>query len=253
MYHDFVEAFGEHHYVGSPTADDRILHKKGIDRIYDTYAEESKFRKTDYLIITLADRLAEERIGIISSRTLLNHLGQFIDDKGVPEYRKESIIWNCWKYDVPIFIPALNDSSIGLALTQHYIHLKDKGGKPVIIDEIMDNHEILQIKKSSEKTGVIYVGGGVPKNYIQQTAYLQDIFGIPDAAHDYGFQITTDTPQWGGLSGCTFKEGLSWGKEKPEGEYTTCYCDATIALPLIVKATLENWSLEERKKMKLNS
>ena len=108
-----------------------------------------------------------------------------------------------------------------------------------MINEIQDNYEILQIKRSSVKTGVIYVGGGVPKNYIQQTAYLQDMFGIPDSEHDYGFQITTDTPQWGGLSGCTFQEGVSWGKEKTSGMYTTCYCDATIALPLIVKTALE--------------
>ena len=106
--------------------------------------------------------------------------------------------------------------------------------------------QIFQIKRAASKTGVIYIGGGVPKNYIQQTAYLEDLFGIPDAGHDYGFQITTDTPQWGGLSGCTFKEGLSWGKEKPEGSYVTCYCDATIALPIIVKSVLERCTWEKR-------
>jgi len=92
----------------------------------------------------------------------------------------------------------------------------------------------------------------VPKNYIQQTAYLQDMFGVPDAGHDYGFQMTTDSPQWGGLSGCTFREGLSWGKEKSGGKYSTCYCDATIVLPLIVKATLERCkNSEKRRKLQL--
>jgi deoxyhypusine synthase len=252
MYHDLVEALGEHHYLGSPDADDRILREESIDRIYDTYADESKFRMFDNMVMGLANTLAEKHDTPISSRFFLHILGEFIDGRSPRKDKKESIIWNAWKKGVPIFVPALNDSSLGLALTQHYIKFLEEGLKPLIVDEIKDNYEILQIKKAASKTGVIYVGGGVPKNYIQQTAYLQDLFGIPDAGHDYGFQITTDSPQWGGLSGCTFKEGLSWGKEKPEGEYTTCYCDATITLPLIVKTALERCNnLEKRKRIHL--
>ena len=239
MYHDFVEAFGEHHYVGSPDADDIILRKEGIDRIYDIYTDESKFGVIGNMITFFADNLADEKFGNVSSRLLLYMLGELIDEKGATEDKKDSIIWNCWKNGVPIFVPALSDSSLGLAITEHYIKFAEKGRSPLVIDQIRDNYEILQIKKAAPKTGVIYIGGGVPKNYIQQTAFLERHFGIPDAEHEYGFQITTDSPQWGGLSGCTFKEGLSWGKEKPGGKYATCYCDATIALPLIVKATLE--------------
>jgi len=239
MYHDFVEAFGGHHYVGSPDADDIILRKEGIDRIYDIYTDESKFGVIGNMITFFADNLADEKFGNVSSRLLLYMLGELIDEKGATEDKKDSIIWNCWKNGVPIFVPALSDSSLGLAITEHYIKFAEKGRSPLVIDQIRDNYEILQIKKAAPKAGVIYIGGGVPKNYIQQTAFLERHFGIPDAEHEYGFQITTDSPQWGGLSGCTFKEGLSWGKEKPGGKYATCYCDATIALPLIVKATLE--------------
>lgn len=239
MYHDFVEAMGEHHYLGSPDADDGVLREAGIDRIYDTLADESQFRRFDRMVEQLADDMVREGATSVSSRFFLNRLGQYIDENGNAEGREDSIVWNCWAHGVPIFVPALNDSSLGLALTQHHIRYVEKGLHPLRIDEIRDNYEILQIKKAAPKTGVIYVGGGVPKNYIQQTAYLEDMFGIPDAGHDYGFQITTDSPQWGGLSGATFREGLSWGKEKPEGEYVICYCDATIAFPLIVKATLE--------------
>jgi len=247
MYHDLVEALGEHHYLGSPEVDDVELKKAGIDRIYDTFADESKFRMIDNMIESFANELAEQNSEGVSSRFFLNRLGSFIDVEGGLEDKKESVIWNCWKKDVPIFVPALNDSSLGLALTQHHIRFVEAGRKPFTIDEIRDNYEIFRIKKAASKTGVIYVGGGVPKNYIQQTAYLQDIFGIPDAGHDYGFQITTDAPHWGGLSGCTFREALSWGKEKAGGKYVTCYCDATIALPLIVKATLERCkSLDKR-------
>jgi deoxyhypusine synthase len=252
MYHDLVEALGEHHYLGSPDTDDRILREESIDRIYDTYADETKFRMIDNRIMLLADQLAEQNIDTFSSRFFLNQLGDFIDREGKVEDKKDSIIWNCWRDEVPIFVPALNDSSLGLALTQHHIKFLEKKKTPFVIDEIKDNYEIFSIKRMAPKTGVIYIGGGVPKNYIQQTAYLQDLFGIPDASHDYGFQITTDSPHWGGLSGCTFMEGISWGKEKFGGKYATCYCDATIALPLIVKTTLErSKKLEKRSKLRL--
>ncbi|MCK4952697.1 deoxyhypusine synthase family protein [Candidatus Bathyarchaeota archaeon] len=252
MYHDLVEALGEHHYLGSPDMDDRILREESIDRIYDTYADETKFRMIDNRIMLLADQLAEQNIDTFSSRFFLNQLGDFIDKEGKVEDKKDSIIWNCWRDEVPIFVPALNDSSLGLALTQHHIKFVEKKKNPFVIDQIKDNYEIFSIKRMAPKTGVIYIGGGVPKNYIQQTAYLQDLFGIPDASHDYGFQITTDSPHWGGLSGCTFMEGISWGKEKVGGNYATCYCDATIALPLIVKTTLErSKKLEKRSKLRL--
>jgi len=83
------------------------------------------------------------------------------------------------------------------------------------------------------------VGGGVPKNCIQQTAYLEAIIDAVGRGHDFGFQITTDRPDWGGISGCTFREGVSWGKVKDDREFVTCYSDATIALPLIMRAVLE--------------
>ena len=252
MYHDLVEALGERHYLGSPEVDDRDLYREQIDRIYDTYADESKFRMFDNMIMSLANELTKKNVGKLSSRQFLSLLGDFVESKGQVDQKKYSIIWNCWKHGVPIFIPALNDSSLGLALTQHYIGSINTNSTPLIIDQIQDNYEIFQIKKKSERSGVIYVGGGVPKNYIQQTAYLQDLFGVPDSGHDYGFQLTTDSPQWGGLSGATFKEGLSWGKQKSEGMYVTCHCDATIALPLIVKATLERCkNLEGRSRFEL--
>ena len=252
MYHDLVEALGEHHYLGSPDVDDQLLQEEDIDRIYDTFADESKFRMVDNMVMRWADEFAEQSGSAISSRFFLHLLGEFIDGKSPLKDKENSIIWNAWKNGVPIFVPALSDSSLGLALTQHYVKFVEAGKNPLVIDEIKDNYEILQIKRAASKTAVIYVGGGVPKNYIQQTAYLQDMFGIPDAGHDYGFQITTDSPQWGGLSGCTFKEGISWGKEKSGGQYATCHCDATIALPLIVKAVLERCTtLNQRGRLNL--
>jgi len=253
MYHDFIEAFGEHHYIGSPDVDDALLRKEGIDRIYDTYANEEKFGVIENMITYFADKLATEKINNLSSRQFLLGLGELIEKKAPADAKRDSIIWNCWKEGVPIFVPAFSDSSLGLAVTEHYIQFVNKGQPPLVIDQIKDNVEILNIKRTASKTGVIYVGGGVPKNYVQQTAFLERHFGVPDAEHDYGFQITTDSPQWGGLSGCTFKEGISWGKEKSGGKYATCYCDATIAFPLVVKAVLERCkNLDKRKRLKFN-
>ena len=237
MYHDTAETLGGYHYIGSPDVDDRELYESGIDRIYDVFADEKKYREIDNKIMALADGVVKTE-PIISSRRFLYHLGKYIDEAS-SQGKEDSIVWNCWKYNVPIFVPALSDSSIGLGITQHYVDHLNKRLTPLVIDEIRDNYEIFKIKKASKKTGVIYVGGGVPKNYIQQTAYLEDIFGVPDSGHDYGFQLTTDRPEWGGLSGATFKEAFSWGKERPSGMYVVCYCDATIALPLVVKAVLE--------------
>jgi len=240
-YHDLVEGFGYYHYKGSPEINDFELYQRRIDRIYDTFGDEEKYRLVDEKVVTLADRIRAENsdVVVMSSREFLHELGGLIDREGKEEEKESSFLRNCWQHKVPVFVPALCDSSIGLSLTRHYINSIKKGLKPLVIDQIKDNYEIFEIKKSSKKTGVIYIGGGVPKNYIQQTSYLEETFGQRNRGHDYGFQITTDRPEWGGLSGCTFKEGISWGKEKHTGEFVTCYCDATIALPLIVKAVLE--------------
>ncbi|MEM2094956.1 MAG: deoxyhypusine synthase family protein [Candidatus Bathyarchaeia archaeon] len=251
MYHDVVEALGFHHYIGWPDVDDCELYRHGIDRIYDIFAKEKEYRTVDQIIKNLADVLAGLETNSISSRRFMYHLGQFIDKNG-SESKGDSIVWNCWRVNVPIFIPAFCDSSLGLAVTQHYIHFLKEKRKPLLIDQIKDNYEIFSIKRASKKTGVIYIGGGVPKNYIQQTAYLMCLFGIPDSGHDYGIQLTTDRPEYGGLSGCTFKEGLSWGKERVTGRYATCYCDATIAFPIIVKAVLESCvNLDKRQALQL--
>jgi deoxyhypusine synthase len=248
MYHDTVESLGYHHYIGRPDIDDTQLYKHGIDRIYDTYGNEKEYRAVDRRVEKLADKLVETEPKGISSRRFMKQLGKFIDENSVEGDKKDSIVWNCWKMGVPIFVPAFCDSSLGLAVTQHRFHALEEKRQHLILDQIADNCEIFNVKKMSKKSGVIFVGGGVPKNYIQQTAYLQDMFGIPDSGHAYGFQITTDRPEWGGLSGCTFREGMSWGKEKKSGRYVACYCDATIALPLIVKGVLELCSgLENRK------
>ena len=132
---------------------------------------------------------------------------------------------------VPIFCPAIGDSSLGFS-----IMFANRAGRSIRLDSLKDVHESSMITEKSSKTGVIYLGGGVPKNFIQQTAVIASYQTRHDRSHDSAIQITTDSPVWGGLSGCTFEEAQSWGKIGQRAKMATCHCDVTIALPIIAHA-----------------
>ncbi|MBM4237837.1 MAG: deoxyhypusine synthase, partial [Euryarchaeota archaeon] len=193
-YQDFYQGRGFSHYKCSPNIDDLKLRDLWLDRIYDTLVDEEKFRDTDAYIGEIAGGLEPRGY---SSREFMEILGANLKDEN-------SILYNAKKYGVPIFVPALNDSSIGIGLTGLYVSRR-KESKPFMrIDPIRDNWELTQVKIHSDKTGVIYIGGGVPKNYIQQTEVIAETLGYDKGGHHYAIQITTDVPYWGGLSGCTF-------------------------------------------------
>lgn len=229
LYHDFIEAMGIRHYIGSPDVGDVELRELRIDRVYDTFLDDRALTAMDNLIKEMSDRL-EPRV--YSSREYLSFIGRNIKDEG-------SILYTAAKHGVPIFCPALCDSSFGIALTKQYKECRDVGRKTMIIDQIRDVYEFMQIKEKSKKTGAIYIGGGVPKNYIQQLEVLFDVLGIKIEGHKYVIQITTDDPKFGGLSGATFEEAQSWGKVTSEACKAVAYIDATIGLPLLVGAIIE--------------
>ncbi len=179
-----------------------------MDRIYDTLVDEDKFRETDAVIGGIAEKLEPRGY---SSREFMEILGDHVKDKN-------SILYNCRKYGVPMFVPALNDSSIGIGLTGLYQRARAAKKPFMHMDSIRDNWELTQMKIKAEKTGVIYIGGGVPKNFIQQTEVIAETLGYDKGGHHYAIQITMDAPQWGGLSGCTFEEAQSWGKIQPGRE-----------------------------------
>ncbi len=230
--HDFIEAMGYHHYVGSAHVDDKVLEDLKIDRIYDTYVDNQEFETVELTISKFASELEPRSY---SSREFLAFLGSKVEDP-------DSILHTAYEEGVPVFCPALCDSAIGIGLTHLYAQKDSNGqGQGPFIDQIRDNYEIAQIKLKSEETGAIYVGGGVPKNYIQQLEPLLDTMGYRDVnGHKYAIQITTDDPKWGGLSGCTFEEAQSWGKISKEAQMATVYIDSTIGLPLIVGAFLQS-------------
>ena len=228
LYHDTYEARGLKHYMGSPNLDDVALRKAKVDRIYDVLGDENRFYDTDKWIEKhLCDRLDDDTP--YSSREILETLGEVLYKIAGAQ---SSITLDAYKSGIPIYCPALNDSSLGFSLT--FANRRRK--RRIIFDGLKDIDETAMITEKAQMTGVIYLGGGVPKNFIQQTAVVAGYQLNRDKSHNYAIQITTDMPVWGGLSGCTFEEAQSWGKISSGARMATCYSDITIALPLVVHA-----------------
>ena len=237
MFHDLFESFGYRHYVGSEDDDDDALRKQRIVRVYDALMDDHEINRVIHFLSRVPDQLGER---VVSSRRYLEVLGNTLKDEG-------SILRTASCCGVPVFIPALSDSSIGIGLT--FLHLRKKvASEGLLIDQIRDSFEIAQLKEMASATGAIYVGGGVPKNYIQQLGPVTELLFRKEQGHQYAFQITTDDPKWGGLSGCTFEEAKSWGKIEKGSSYAAVYMDATVALPLLVGAVLQEGKVYRKRK-----
>ncbi len=226
---DIFEAMGHKYYQGTWMANDEELLEAKIDRFYDIYADEYDYRELEGLIKKFADTLDPK--GVYSTREFLNRFGEYQWDKGI-----KSITAAAWKHGVPIYSPGLIDSGYGVALS-----LLKREGKLIRLDQTKDMEELGQIAERTKRTGVVYVGGGVPKDTIQLATIIKSLAegGEEETPHEYAIQITTDSPQWGGLSGCTLEEAISWGKIAANSKRSVVYCDATIALPLIAHAMNE--------------
>jgi deoxyhypusine synthase len=234
MFHDIFESTGGKHYVGTHCANDEALFKDGVDRIYDVFAVEQEFRGTDHMVMDWAMKHLEAGKSY-SSREFFQMLGRHIVENLNAD--ADGIVASAYRHNVPIFVPALSDSSIGIALM-----VARRQGHPVNIDQMKDVDEITQIVENTRKTGVIYVGGGVPKNFIQQTEVIMSMLELPIEGHSYAIQYTTDAPHWGGLSGCTFEEAVSWGKIAAVAPKVQVFADATISLPIVSHALKEKTS-----------
>jgi len=210
--HDLVEALGHHHYKGDEKADDRELNEKGIDRIYDVYMKNEVYQDLeDFFEKNWGEFEKCEDI-----KSFIWKIGELLN---VDE--EESILKKCYVKKIPVFCPALADSGIGLIIWG-----KKVAGKHIKVDAFEDMKEIIDFAWKEKNKGVIYVGGGTPKNFIQQSMQ----FSTPA---DFGIQITTDKEEYGGSSGAKLKEGISWGKMSSKGKFVDVSCDATLSLPLI--------------------
>ncbi|NQT30529.1 MAG: deoxyhypusine synthase family protein [Candidatus Saganbacteria bacterium] len=222
IYQDIYASFGFGHYKGTPSSDDAGLFDLNIDRIYDTYIDEEKVARTDRFCKLVADEMDPANY---SSRAYLDKLAERLEDP-------ESILYQCHKLGVPVFVPALNDSSIGIGLTEHRVRSQEAGKPGIAIDSIRDNAELVQIVVKSPKTAAFYVAGGVPKNYINDSIVMSYIYGV-DRGHDYALQITTAVTADGGLSSSTLSEGLSWGKISKKARYAMAWVEPSVSLPLL--------------------
>jgi deoxyhypusine synthase len=239
MYQDYYQAKGYLHYVGSPDAEDTRLRDLYIDRIYDTYVDEAKFWETDCGIGKFADTL---KPGNYSSRMFLETLAGTVSDD-------QSILVTAKKHGIPIFAPAINDSSIGIGLTEHYHRCLKEGRKGVTIDSIQDNYELTQIVVKSKCTSAVYIAGGVPKNFINDSVVMSYIFDRDTGGHRYAIQLTTDVPHWGGLSGSTLSEATSWGKVSKKATHQMAFVEPSVSLPLIAGYLIKKESGKNRSRI----
>ncbi len=226
IYQDIYQTIGGRHWMGTPTADDVRLRELYLDRIYDTYVDELKFEDTDREIGRVTDEFPRRPA---SSREYLQFLGSRFPSS-------ESIVATAARRGVPVFSPALIDSSIGIGLTLHYQANRGRSDR-FILDAVRDNYELVQILAASPRTAVVYIGGGTPKNWINDGIVMANYaFGREGEGHYYALQITTDAPHWGGLSGSTLDEAQSWGKIAKTATRAMAHVEASIGLPLLAGA-----------------
>lgn len=221
---DFFEGLGFKHYVGSPTADDHELMEARIDRIYDTYIDEDELRICDRTIREIADELPPRPF---SSREFINQMGHYLHEN---HRENESVVRLAYEKQLPIFVPAFSDSSAGFGLVEHQYH---RSGQAMLsIDSARDFLELTKVKMASKSTGLLMVGGGVPKNFAQDITVAAELLVGEAEMHKYAIQITVADERDGGLSGSTLQEAHSWGKVETANEQMV-FSEATLAFPLI--------------------
>jgi deoxyhypusine synthase len=239
---DFFEALGFKHYRGSQTVDDNILRDLYIDRIYDTYINEEELQNCDKTILEIANGLDPRPY---SSREFIQEMGKYLVKNSK---KKNSLVQAAYENNVPIFCPAFSDSSAGFGLVLHQVANPDKH---LSIDSVKDFRELTEIKIKAGDTGIFIVGGGTPKNFLQDTVVCAEILGKEVPLHKYAVQITVADVRDGACSSSTLKEAASWGKVSTAYEQMV-YAEATSVLPLIVSYVYHKGSWKKRKAKNFN-
>ena len=236
---DFFEALGFKHYQGSQFQDDTELRKNYIDRIYDTYIDEEELQHCDKVIGEIADSLEPRPY---TSREFISELGKYLKKNAK---KKGSLIEMSYDYQVPIFCPAFTDSSAGFGLVMHQ---EKNPKKHMTIDSIREFRELTEIKIKSKGSGLLMIGGGVPKNFIQDTVICAELLGKDVDMHKYAIQITVADSRDGACSSSTLKEASSWGKVDTSKEQMV-FAEATSVIPLIASDAYHKgeWKKRDRK------
>ena len=224
---DFFEALGFKHYQAAGPVDDNILRANYIDRIYDTYIDEEELQNCDHTIYEIAESLEPRPY---SSREFIYEMGKWLAAGNAK--KPGSLIQTAYEEGAPIFCTAFVDSSAGFGLVKHQVE-RAKAGKPYMsIDAVADFRELTDIKLAAGATGLFMVGGGVPKNFAQDTVVCAEILGIDAEMHRYAVQITVADVRDGACSSSTLQEAASWGKVQTTHEQMV-FAEATTVVPLI--------------------
>jgi len=237
---DFFEALGFKHYQGSQFQDDTVLRENYIDRIYDTYIDEEELQACDKAICDIANSIEPRSY---TSREFIKELGKYLKTN---RKKKDSLIETAYDNDVPIFCPAFTDSSAGFGLVMHQ---EQNPKKHMTIDSIREFRELTEIKLQSKQSGLLMIGGGVPKNFVQDTVVCAELLGKKVDMHKYAIQITIADTRDGACSSSTLKEASSWGKVDVTKEQMV-FAEATSVLPLIASDAYhrEHWKNRDKKK-----
>ena len=236
---DFFEALGFKHYQGNQFQDDRVLRENYIDRIYDTYIDEEDLQICDKTICEIANKLPPKSH---TSREFIKELGKYLKKNAK---KKGSLIEVAYDCNVPIFCPAFTDSSAGFGLVMHQ---EKNPSKHITIDSVREFRELTEIKLKSKSSGLLMIGGGVPKNFVQDTVVCAELLGKKVDMHKYAIQVTIADTRDGACSSSTLKEASSWGKVDASKEQMV-FAEATSVLPLIVSDAYHRkfWQNRERK------
>ena len=236
---DFFEALGFKHYQGSQFQDDNELRKNYIDRIYDTYIDEDELQLCDKKICEIADKLPPKSY---TSREFIYEMGKYLKNNSKKE---NSLIKTAYDHNVPIFCPAFTDSSAGFGLVMHQ---EKNPKKHITIDSVREFRELTEIKIKSKSSGLFMIGGGVPKNFVQDTVICAELLGKKTEMHKYAIQITVADSRDGSCSSSTLKEASSWGKVDTTKEQMV-FAEATSILPLIASDAYHQgfWRQRSRK------
>ena len=239
---DFFEGLGHKHYQALEIPDDDTLRSLYIDRIYDTYIDEEALQNVDHTIFEIAESLPA---GPYSSRAFIREMGKYLVEHGKKE---NSLVKLAYEHDVPIFCPAFVDSSAGFGLVKHQVDAA-KAGKPyLMIDAVADFRELTQIKIEAGTTGLLMIGGGVPKNFIQDTVVCAEILGHDDVeVHKYAVQITVADVRDGACSSSTLQEAASWGKVNT-GIEQMVFAEAGSVMPLLASDAYHRGHWKDRAK-----
>lgn len=226
LFHDAYEILGTPHWQGDPGVDDATLSELRLDRFYDTYGDDREMHAVDRMTVEWSRTLDDRPY---TTREFFYRWGGHLAEVG----REEGILTAAWRHKVPIYVPAVADSSYGLALAA-----LEEEDSLFCFDVIRDARETGRISGDNPPSGALYFAGGTPKNFIQQSQVIAELMSHERVGHGFAVQVTADAPHWGGLSGCSIEESVSWGKVRAEGDMVNVHADATIAMPLLTSALI---------------